>query len=212
MEEKSSKTRILEYISYGLAAIAVAVGLSSVFNLQCISKEHDKALLWFGFALLAILIPYVKEVTFKDLKVVIEKIDQASRRLDGAAITAEELSNRLNATRDELINGYQQLLRSLPEDERKERVIRLSKLYMSEMGIKVSTIKRWLIEIGKPIKHMNEELDDDYLYALRELQKANGLGDDGIFGYRTLNLLIKLRNKSDKPSSATIHKEIETTE
>ena len=44
-------------------------------------------------------------------------------------------------------------------------------------------------------------MDDEYLTALREVQQAYGLGDDGIFGYRTLNLLNQLRARPGKDVS-----------
>ncbi|MBV6449091.1 peptidoglycan-binding protein [Nitrosomonas sp.] len=193
MSSRSLKSTTLEYISYGLAGTAVIIGIISVFKTTFISETHDKALLWFGFALLAILIPYIREITFKDLKVVIDQISSASHTLDNAAITVKELNNRLTATRDELIDGYQELLHRLPEDQRKQRVIKLSRLYMQEMGMDVMTVKKWLIEVGQPITRLDEAMDDEYLNALRSVQRTNGLGDDGIFGYRTLNLLNQLR-------------------
>ncbi len=192
-EEKAITSRVLEWISYTLALIAVFIGLSAVFNVQYVSKEHDKALLWFGYALLAILFPYVKEITFKDLKVVISDIRKASDKIEGAAITAKDLANNLSETKNELINGYQELLRLLPEEKRKERVRSLSALYLKELGITVLSVKKWLIEIGKPVKNLNDEMDDNYLSVLREFQKENNLGDDGIFGYRTLNVMLRLR-------------------
>ena len=196
-DSDNRKSLTLEYISYGLAALAVIIGLASVFKTEFISKSHDKALLWFAFALLAILIPYIREITFKDLKVVIDKINSASQNMDGAAISVKELNNRLNATRDELIDGYQELLRSLPENERKSRVVRLSRLYLQEMGMDVTTVKKWMIEVGHPIANLDETMDDAYLTVLRNIQQANGLGDDGIFGYRTLNLFNQLRKRHD---------------
>ena len=193
MNSDNKQSTTLEYISYGLAATAVIIGLASVFQADIISQSHDKALLWFAFALLAILIPYIREITFKDLTVVIDKISSASQSLDDASLTLKELNYRLNTTRDELIDGYQELLHRLPENERKERVIKLSRLYIQEMGIDVSTVKKWLIEVGQPIAIINESMDDEYFNALKNIQQENGLGDDGIFGYRTLNLLNKLR-------------------
>ncbi len=201
MNLETRKSLTLEYISYGLALIAVIIGLVSVFKTDFISNAHDKALLWFAFSLLAILMPYIREITFKDLKLVINKIDAASERLDGAAISVKELNNRLNATRDELIAGYQELLHSLPEEERKVKVLRLSQLYLKEMGIDVKTIKKWLIEVGQTITKVNENMDDEYLAALKHIQQINGLGDDGIFGYRTLNLLNELRKNAKKNES-----------
>ncbi|MBZ4218970.1 MAG: hypothetical protein LAC69_02085 [Chlorobium sp.] len=87
-EKPPVTSRILEWISYSLAFIAVLIGLSAVFNVQYVSKEHDKALLWFGYALIAILFPYIKVITFKDLNIVIDDIKEASRQIEGAAITA----------------------------------------------------------------------------------------------------------------------------
>lgn len=142
MKTKFIKTTILEYMAYGIAFIAILVGLASVFESTLIAKNHDKAIYWFIFAILAILIPYVREITFKDMKVVIDKIDVATKTLDNASISVKELNNRINQTRDELI--------------------------------------------------------DEYLTAVKNIQQANGLGDDGIFGYRTLNLLYQLRNKDEK--------------
>ena len=187
--------RILEWISYSLAIIAVFIGLSAVFNVQYVSKEHDKALFWFGYALVAILFPYIKVITFKDLNIVIDDIKEASRQIEGASITAKDLANNLSETKNELISGYQELLRLLPEEKRNERVRRLSALYLKELGVTVLSVKKWLVALGKPIKHLNDEMDDDYISVLREFQKENNLGDDGIFGYRTLHVLLQLRKK-----------------
>jgi hypothetical protein len=199
-DEKNGSTTIpfstlLSGLSYFLAIIAIFIGLSAVFNVQYVSKEHDKALLWFGYALIAILFPYIKEITFKDLKVVIADIKEASEKIEGAAITAKDLAYNLSDTKNELINGYQELLRLLPEEQRKERVRRLSALYLKELGVTVLSVKKWLVDIGKPIRNLNDEMDDDYLSVLREFQKENNLGDDGIFGYRTLNVLLRVRKK-----------------
>lgn len=194
-EKPPVTSRILEWISYSLAIIAVVIGLSAVFNVQYVSKEHDKALLWFGYALVAILFPYIKVITFKDLNIVIDDIKAASRQIEGAAITAKDLANNLSETKNELINGYQELLRLLPEEKRNERVRRLSVLYLRELGVTVLSVKKWLVEIGKPVKNLNDEMDDNYISVLREFQKENNLGDDGIFGYRTLNVLLRLRKK-----------------
>jgi hypothetical protein len=197
-QEKSRKLVVLEYISYGLAATAVIIGLLAVFrphfpNFIADADKHDNALMWFAFALLSIMIPYIKEITFRDLKIVVDKIGNASETLDGAAISVKELNNRINATRDELIDGYQELLRMLPEIERDRRVLKMSRLYLQEMGIEVETVKKWLIEVHQPISNMDSSLDEEYLKALRAIQEAHGLGNDGIFGYRTLNLINQLR-------------------
>lgn len=185
-------------MAYGVAFIAILVGLASVFESTLIAKNHDKAIYWFIFAMLAILIPYVREITFKDLKVVIDKIDVATKTLDDASISVKELNNRINQTRDELIDGYQLLLKMLPEEERKNRVIKLSKLYLREMGVEISTVKKWLVEMGQSLRSLDNTMDDEYLTAVKNIQQANGLGDDGIFGYRTLNLIYQLRNKDEK--------------
>ena len=50
------KGALLEYASYFLAAFAVVIGTIAVFS-RSIPEHHDKALLWFLFALIAIMIP-----------------------------------------------------------------------------------------------------------------------------------------------------------
>jgi len=206
----SPKTRLMEYLSYILAVLAAFIGVASIFDqvsingkvidLVNISGDHEKSLLWFAFALIAILVPYIRtlvpyiqEITYGDLNIVINKLNDASQLLEGAAISVKELDNRLNDTRNELINGYQELLRLLPEKESKKRVIRLSMLYLQEMGITIKTVKEWLVELGHIMPNMEEVMDDDYLHALRKLQQSHNLGDDGIFGYRTYNLILNLR-------------------
>ena len=85
----------------------------------------------------------------------------------------------------------------MPKDKRNQRVVKLSKLYLQIMGMNVTIVKKWLIEIGQPMVNLDETMDDDYLNALRITQQANGIGDDGIFGYRTLSLLNQLRTRAD---------------
>jgi len=182
---------LLEYCSYALAVIAIAIAVASVMDWQLVTRQHEKALFWFGFALLAIVIPYVKEVTFKGMRVVIGEMNEASQKLDYAAIIAKTLASGISATRLELIDGYRLLLTRLPEDSRKERVIRLSKLYITEMGIKVSQVKQWLNQLGIAIE-VNEDLDDDYLDKLKNFQHDNDLVSDGIFGYQTYGKVKKL--------------------
>ena len=42
MNPENSKLHTIEYISYGLAATAVIIGLALVFNTDFISKAHDQ--------------------------------------------------------------------------------------------------------------------------------------------------------------------------
>ncbi len=192
--KKKNLPLFLEYASYAMALFSVIIGSVAVFKPD-MPDHFDKALLWFVFALAAIMIPYIKEISFDKLKIIIGQIEQVSKTLEGAALTSKELVNRLNKTRDELIDGYQELLRLLPEEERNRRVLTLSRLYLDEMGIRASTVKAWLVELGLYGGSVDDELDDAYLEALRTLQTRHGLGDDGIFGYRTLDLIIRLRRQ-----------------
>lgn len=188
-QTQTRKTGVLEVFTYLLATIAVLVGIASVLEVEKFETAHESALYWFAFALIAVLVPYIHEITFKDLKIVVDKISSASETLKGAAISVENLNIRLNDTRAELINGYQEMLNSLPKDERKKRVLKLSNLYLREMGTSVNTIKKWLLKAEYKISKIDNNMDDEYLDALKRFQRNNNLVDDGIFGYQTMNLL-----------------------
>ena len=79
-EEK--KRTIFETLSFVLAAFACVVGLGTMLVPFFSEKKIPvESLYWFLFALVAVLFPYVKEITFKDLKIALQGITEAKKSL-----------------------------------------------------------------------------------------------------------------------------------
>jgi hypothetical protein len=177
------------------------IGVVFLYNAPLVAAHHEKTLLWFALALLAFLIPYLNEVTFKDFKLTFQKyqealqqVTKATEKLEGIALTARELHYQVNATRRELIRGYREYLDTLPEEERNEKVIILSELYREEMGVEsIRRVKEWLNELGVSVR-VNDNLDGDYINALKKFQAIHGLDADGIFGYFTYRMIQQVRS------------------
>jgi hypothetical protein len=201
-------TPLVRWSSCAVALIAGLIGVLAVMDWRGLSGQHEKALYWFGFALLVIVLPYVREIAVKGFKVVLDfkearqslakattSLSEATTALDEAVVATKELRQGLTASRIELIKGYQQLLSLLPEDQRQEKIIQLSEIYLRELDIDVPIIKEWLSQLGIEIA-VNDVVDADYIDKLKGFQRANGLIDDGIFGYQTyrrINDLLKKR-------------------
>lgn len=198
-EKEKVSLKILRYGSTFLAILAFLIGLLTLIKgLNIFTDHHERAVIWFGLAVVAILIPYIKEITIKDLKVVIQDLKEAKQSLDGARISATQLQDKLTETRNELIYGYQQFLEKIcSADECKERIKRMSQLYLNEMGMEVKTIKGWLKNLNYPVKDDSNEITDEYIEAIKKFQDKHQLGQDGIFGYRTLNKMYPIIHQSD---------------
>lgn len=188
---------ILKWGSISLSAFAVIIGIISLFFDNILGEEPDKAVIWFGLAVIAILIPFVREITIKDIHVVLKDLKHAKESLDATNLTSRQLHARLTATRHELINGYQIYLNSLSPKEKEEKTIQMSELYIEEMGLKVSKIKTWLDELGFQTGPIDDNITPEYINGVIAFQKKYNLGSDGIFGYRTYDKICQVK-KAEK--------------
>ncbi|MBT3385523.1 MAG: peptidoglycan-binding protein [Prolixibacteraceae bacterium] len=190
--------KFLRYGSSALAIFAFIVGiLTLIEGVDIFVANHEKTVVWFGLAVVAILIPYIKEITIKDLKVVIKDLKEAKKSLDATNLTSRQLQLRLTATRSELINGYQIYLQNLKPEQKNKKVIEMSRLYIEEMGLDIKKIKDWLKQLGYEAGKMDNEITQIYINSIREFQIKNKLGDDGIFGYRTYDKICQLIKTKD---------------
>lgn len=197
-EKEQFSLKVLRYGSSALAVFALAVGILSLFKgLNIFVDHHEKAVLWFGLAVVAILVPYIKEITFKDLRVVIDDLKEAKKSLDATTLTSRLLHARLTATRNELIHGYQIYLDSLPPDQKNLKVIEMSKLYIHEMGLDIKKVKEWLAKLDYEVGAPDNEITQLYIETIRKFQQEYGLGDDGIFGYRTYDKLCQVLKEKE---------------
>lgn len=198
IKHKDKKT-ILESLSYLLAGFAFIVGLLSIFMPFITGKKIPiESLYWFFFALIAILFPYIKEITFKDLKIALNNIKDAKKSMDDAKISLEQAKEMIDPTRVELIQGYQKYLSNLPEKEKMQKVCLLSSLYLRGMNLTIEDVKSMLKDIGYYKGKLDNEFSDDYYQALYNFQKDTCLNPDGIFGYQTYRNLIN-KKMEEKP-------------
>lgn len=192
--------RILKWGSIILAIFAIAVGVISLFFDTILGDEPDKAVIWFGLAIAAILIPFIREITIKDMKLVLRDLKEAKVSLDATTLTSQQLKSKLTPTRNELISVYQTYLSSLPEEEKEEKVKEMSFLYIEEMCLDVKKVKNWLKELNYFDGKLDRNLSTEYIKSVRNFQMKNGLGNDGIFGYRTYDKIIDELKRNIKKS------------
>jgi len=186
----------LKFLRYGASALAIFAFIVGILTLikgvDIFVIDHQKAVIWFGLAVVAVLIPYIKEITIKDLKVVIQDLKEAKKSLDATTLTSRQLQARLTATRSELIHGYQIYLQKLPPEKREQKVGEMSRLYIDEMGLDVEKVKKWFIKLGYDVGKLDNEITPDYINSIKEFQTKYELGDDGIFGYRTYDKICQI--------------------
>lgn len=197
MEEKEKfSLKFLRYGSSALAIFAFIVGvLTLIKGVDIFVEKHEKAVIWFGLAVVAVLIPYIKEITIKDLKVVIQDLKEAKQSLDATNLTSRQLQSRLTATRSELINGYQIYLQKLPPEKKDQKIIEMSRLYIEEMGLDIEKVKNWFKELGYQVGELDDEITQVYIDSIKNFQIKYKLGDDGIFGYRTYDKICQVIKK-----------------
>lgn len=191
---------LLKWGSIALSVFAVGVGIISLFFDEILGKNPDKAIYWFGLAVVAVLIPFIREITFKDIHVVLRDLKEAKISLDASSLTAKQLQSKLTPTRNELINIYQFYLSTLSKEEREEKVKEMSFLYIEEMCLDIKKIKNWLKELNYFDGNLDKDLSSEYIESVRNFQMKNGLGDDGIFGYRTYDKIIDELKRNIKKS------------
>lgn len=174
---------IFEKLSIGLAAFACVVGLGTmVIPFFSEKKIPVESLYWFLFALVAVLFPYVKEITFKDLKIAMQGITDATKSLEDAKMSLERAKEMIDPTRIELIRGYQSYLKGLPEKERLEKVHLMTSLYSNCLRLSIENIKTKLKKQGYYKGALDNECTPEYYEAVCQFQKDTGLEPDGIFG------------------------------
>ncbi len=206
MAEKYTRT-IFEKLSLILAAFACVVGLGTMLVPFFSEKKIPvESLYWFLFALVAVLFPYVKEITFMDLKIALQGITDATKGLEEAKMSLEHAKEMIDPTRVELIRGYQSYLRGLSEKERLEKVQLMTSLYSRCLRLTIENIKTMLNREGYYKGKLDNEFTPEYYQAVCEFQRDTGLNPDGIFGYQSYrNLMDKTISSSGYSGKSASH-------
>lgn len=185
------KPRSLLRWSVAVGLITFAIGILAALSPARVPLDPNKALPWFIMSFLAMLVPYVKEVAFQDLKLVLWEYQHTTEKLLQGKITVQALTANVNLSRVELVHSFFELRKYIGEEEWQRRVRRLSGLYLQELQVDVPTVKRMLAKAGVLTKNETPEMDADYFASLAVFQQQAGLEPDGICGYLTYNALLQ---------------------
>ncbi len=209
MEQNSNdklKT-LFKRLPYLLALIGFFMFFYTIFG-----KEPPlQSLYWFLVIIAAFFLPYIKEITFQDIKLKLEEglekqqevIEQTKEELqeviknefDSAYDKVKRVDDNFGEIRDELIKGYQIYLNMLTEEERSNKIIVLNTIYLKDFNITIATLKEKLAIAGFYKGKINDQYENDLLNAIKAFQKSQGMISDGIFGHNSYKKLIKLINK-----------------
>jgi murein L,D-transpeptidase YcbB/YkuD len=174
--------------------------------------EHEppiQSLYWFLLVIAAFILPYIKEVTFGDIKVTLE--EGLERQQKELAETKEELEKQIQQSvsfaldrvnkvdeefgkiRDELIRGYQIYLMEVlkTDEERYEKVAMLNKMYWEELKLSISHLKTLLQQAGFYKGDIDDQYSRELIKAIQQFQSSLDMVPDGIFGHNSLKKLEK---------------------
>ena len=167
------------------------------------------ALYWFLLCILLFILPYVlpyiREITFKDfsilfkeIKATTQHISEANKEIKATKQLLSEAKNelmearlRFDKTREELVLGYFEYLKRLPEDEQDEKKINLTKLYLEGMSLSERDLTEMLNKVGIRCE-IRDEIITETLRAIEQFQRDFGLIPDGVFGYQTYAKLLEM--------------------
>ena len=194
MENKTEKTKYDMQLFMKIAALITFLifiyhAIAPVFNLL---EPSQNTIYWFLLTLLALIFPYIREITFKDFSVLFREMKESKQMLLTAKNQLEESRLRFDKTREELILGYFEYLRSLPEEKQIEKKIHLTKLYLEGMSLSEHELMDMLNSVPSIKCEVKEKITANTIKVIEQFQKDFGLIPDGVFGYQTYTKLLEL--------------------
>jgi hypothetical protein len=163
------------------------------------------ALYWFLLCILIFILPYIRKITFKDfsilfkeIKATTQHISEANKEIKATKQLLSEAKNelmearlRFDKTREELVLGYFEYLKGLPEDEQDKKKIKLTNLYLENMSLSERDLTKMLNKVGTRCE-IRDEIMTETLRAIEQFQRDFGLISDGVFGYQTYAKLLEI--------------------
>jgi hypothetical protein len=175
------------------ALIAFVVFLYHVFApVYQLPEPSDNTVYWFLLTLVALIFPYIREITFKDFTLLFREMKESKQMLITARNELEEARLRFDKTREELILGYFEYLKGLPENKRIEKKIYLSRLYLEAMSLSEHDLMAALNSIPGIDCKVTDKLTAETLKKIEQFQADFGLIPDGVFGYQTYAKLLEI--------------------
>lgn len=149
------------------------------------------ALYWFLLCILIFILPYIREITFKDFSIIFKEIKATKQLLSEAKNELMEARLRFDKTREELVLGYFEYLKSLPEDEQDKKKIKLTNLYLENMSLSERDLTEMLNKVDTRCE-IRDEIVTETLRAIEQFQRDFGLIPDGVFGYQSYAKLLEI--------------------
>ena len=153
------------------------------------------ALYWFLLCtllfILPYILPYIREITFKDFSILFKEMKATKQLLSEAKNELMEARLRFDKTREELVLGYFEYLKRLPEDEQDKKKIDLTNLYLESMSLSARDLTELLNKVGIRCE-IRDEIMAETLRAIEQFQRDFGLIPDGVFGYQTYAKLLEI--------------------
>jgi len=186
--------RVHQLAMAGAAIISFAVFLYHLFAPSNGWPEiPENAIYWFLITMVAMLLPYISEVTYKDLHILFNKLNKSTQQLVILNDKLELARFRFDNTREELIHGYFEYLKALPKNERIDKKLYLTRLYIQGMSISEMELTKMLAEVPGVKCKISEELTKDTLSAIEQVQIKFNLIPDGVFGFQTYAQILELK-------------------
>lgn len=196
--ESNFATRI---IGYGFGIFALLIFIFSFFYSEE-SALKEQAIFWFYSALIACLIPHIKQFKYKDLEVqfrenfqklekdVGEKIERLEHsfvdQLESIKAYEMSLSPEEKARRKNIFMNYAAKLESLPKEEQLADQEARSRYAMRVNNLTLSDFKSLLKQAGYFEGKIDNEFTLNLVDCIKEFQKKNNMTIDGIAGNLTI--------------------------
>lgn len=156
-------------------------------------EPSDNTIYWFLLILVALIFPYIREISYKNFSLLFREIKESKEMLLTAKNQLDEARLRFDKTREELILGYFEYLKSLPKEKQIEKKIYLTKLYIEGISLPEHELINMLNSVSSIKIEVTDRITDGTIKAIERFQKDFGLISDGIFGYQTYAKLLELK-------------------
>lgn len=210
---------LLPIVASGFSLMALGIFLY-VF-LGDVEKElKEDAVYWFLIALAAAILPYLKQIRFKDLELDLreeisrnrkdlelhfnkeisnnrEELDQRMDNLQAftssigpVELSESKLSEEYREHRDRVFGDFNRRLKRADPDQRLSLQERFTRMHLLRFGITLSDVKTALSELGIYNGDITNEFDAVTVEAIGRFQEISGLEADGIFGPETYQRMV----------------------
>ena len=203
-QEKYSLGILFRIIPIVLGIIGLGMFIMTVFSDY---KPPLQSLYWLLLVIGALILPYIKEITFGDLQITLreglekqqkeleETREGLEKKIDESVSSAldrvRKVDQEFGKIRDELIKGYQIYLMEYlkSESERSQKVHMLNRMYWTELQLSITYLKTMLTKAGFYQGAIDDTYSKELVQAIKAFQEAKEMVPDGVFGHNSLRNL-----------------------